>query len=194
MRRLVLAAALLSTSMAVEAADLFEVSGVAVDDVLNLRAGPNAGAPLVGALPPTASGITAERQNGAWWYVRFGDKEGWVASRFLRPARKHFGEAPPLPLQCHGTEPFWSLTLAPDRAWYETPEETGRSSEVADVRVSRNSRAVWSVRFAGGPVGAATLLVTKLCSDGMSDEIYPIEIALERSDGAFLSGCCSPEQ
>jgi hypothetical protein len=46
-----------------------DVTGVAADDVLNLRTEPRANAPLAGALSPTAAGIEVERRSGGWAYV-----------------------------------------------------------------------------------------------------------------------------
>lgn len=43
-------------------AESVDVTGVAADDVLNLRSEPRAGASLRGALSPTASGVEVERR------------------------------------------------------------------------------------------------------------------------------------
>lgn len=85
--------------------DFYAVTGVAADDVLNIRAAPSAGAARLGAIPPDGHGIRnlgcrggpsfaqwermseAQRRQAAqrrWCKIRYGDLEGWVAGRFLR--------------------------------------------------------------------------------------------------------------
>ncbi len=84
--------------------DTFAVTGVAVNDVLNIRAEPSAGSARIGAIAPDGRGIRnlgcqggptftewqamteAERERAArnrWCRVRYGGIEGWVAGRFL---------------------------------------------------------------------------------------------------------------
>ena len=85
--------------------DSWVVSGVAADDVLNIRAAPSAASPKIGEIPPTARLIPNlgcqggpslarwERMSAAerlaatksrWCRVRYKDVEGWVAGRVLR--------------------------------------------------------------------------------------------------------------
>lgn len=76
------------------------VTGVAADDVLNLRAEPWADARKVGELPPDATGVEASRcvavlrerivpegTAGAsrWCRVSLGAQAGWANARFLAP-------------------------------------------------------------------------------------------------------------
>lgn len=84
--------------------DYWRVAGVAADDVLNVRAGPDAGAEKLGELAPDADGLRnlgcegglsfaewekaskAERAEAAksrWCRISTGDLEGWVAGRYL---------------------------------------------------------------------------------------------------------------
>ncbi|SIO47781.1 Heat shock protein HslJ [Rhodovulum sp. ES.010] len=84
--------------------DFFRVTGVAADDVLNIRAAPDARAGKVGEIPPGADGLRnrgckgglgfadwqaateAEREAAArdrWCRVVFEGVEGWAAARFL---------------------------------------------------------------------------------------------------------------
>lgn len=171
-------------------AETVEVTGVAADDVLNLRAEPRTGAALVGALAPATSGVETMKQSGSWTYVRFGQQEGWASSRYLRPALSFTGGPPPFPLHCVGTEPFWSLTLDGKRAVYRTPEIAEAASQVASIEPSRNSTIVWRVRPADGPVSSAVIEGRQACSDNMSDTIYSFRIHAETRDGQLLSGCC----
>lgn len=84
--------------------DSWKVTGVAANDVLNVRAQPNASSPIVGTVPPDGRGLAnlgctgipdfaqwqrlserAKRNAGAqrWCRVRYRDTEGWVRGKFL---------------------------------------------------------------------------------------------------------------
>jgi uncharacterized protein YraI len=84
--------------------DFFRVVNVAADDMLNIRAAPDAGAEKLGAIPPGADGVRnlgcegglsfaewqtatpAEREAAEqrrWCRVAYGGVEGWAAARFL---------------------------------------------------------------------------------------------------------------
>ncbi len=84
--------------------DYFRVTGVAADDVLNIRAEPKAEAAKLGEIPPDGNGIgnlgcqgglsfaewqqaTAEEreaaENDRWCRIAFAGVEGWVAGRYL---------------------------------------------------------------------------------------------------------------
>ena len=171
-------------------AESVDVTGVSADDVLNLRAEPRANAPLAGALSPTASGIEVVRRSQGWAYVKSGTQAGWASARFLRPALKFEDGKPPSPLQCVGTEPFWSLSIAGKSATYQTPDKDAVASAIGKIEQSRNSTIVWLVRPSSGPVSSATIEARQACSDNMSDRIYSFRITIETRDGQLLSGCC----
>jgi|GEM_PF-991698 len=72
----------------------YQVTGVASDDVLNIRSGPGAETVILGLLPPDATGIsvtgeTAQAQDGGiWWQIAdptLPGGLGWVNARFLAP-------------------------------------------------------------------------------------------------------------
>jgi uncharacterized protein YraI len=86
--------------------DYFKIRGVAVGDVLNIRAAPNTGAKRIGSIPPGAScvrnlgcngGLTYQeattlapqqrrqllRQRPRWCHVEYRGQRGWVAGRYL---------------------------------------------------------------------------------------------------------------
>ena len=171
-------------------AETVDVTGVAADDVLNLRAEPRAGAPLTGALSPTASGVEVVRRSEGWAFVISGTQAGWASARFLRPAMSFEDGKPPSPLQCVGTEPFWSLSIAGKSATYQTPDKDAVASDIQKIEQSRNSTIVWLVRPSSGPVLGATIEARQACSDNMSDRIYSFRVTIETRDGQLLSGCC----
>lgn len=187
--RITLATLWLCAAVSATQAETVEVTGVGFDDVLNLRTEPRAGAPLAGALPPAAFGIEALKRTDGWVYVRSGQLEGWASARFLRPQFVP-GERPPSPLQCLGTEPFWSFTLAGDTLSYSTPDLKPVAAQVAAVQLSRNSTVVWRVAPKDGPVASATIEARQTCSDGMSDRVFSFSARVETRDGMLLSGCC----
>jgi len=171
-------------------AQSMDVTGVSADDVLNLRSEPRAGAPLAGALPPTASGVEILRRSNGWAYVKFGDQAGWASVRFLRLSMTFSGGQPPLPLQCVGTEPFWSFSIDGGQSTFRTPETEPATAEIQKLEPSRNSTIVWLLRPGGGPVASAVIEARQACSDNMSDRVYPFRINIETRDGQLLSGCC----
>lgn len=67
--------------------DTYAVIGVTRDDVLNIRAEPNASAPIVGTLSPVAQDITISAETrsltSTWVEVRQGDVVGWVNAAYL---------------------------------------------------------------------------------------------------------------
>lgn len=170
---------------------LFHVTGVAPDDVLNIRAAPDAGAPIVGSLPPDATGVEVTAIQGNWAVVATGEGIGYAALRYLERSPGPDWTALQTPLTCLGTEPFWSLLIDPAQgeARFRTPEdEADRSATIAATWPALPWGRSAAVRL---PDGMAVLAPAK-CSDGMSDSRYGIAIDLfpTRPDGQRLSGCC----
>jgi uncharacterized membrane protein len=100
------------------------------------------------------------------------------------------GGKPPSPLQCVGTEPFWSLSIEGSRTTFQTPEQKAIAAAIERIEPSRNSNLVWRVQPKGGPVTSATIEGQQACSDNMSDRVYSFSVRVETRDGQFLSGCC----
>ena len=65
----------------------FSVTGVAADDVLNVRAAPDPAAPILAELPPDATGVEviALSDDGAWALLPRPEGQGWASTRFLAP-------------------------------------------------------------------------------------------------------------
>ena len=194
MRRLALLLALLAVPLttplaAQDVPALHAVTGVAPDDVLNLREAPTASAEAVGSLPPDATDVevVAVSPDGLWGLVALPEGGGWARLSFLRVTGAPAPRTVPARLTCQGTEPFWTVSLdgAGDR--WSTPEE------------DRPLRRIGQAAGFGGFVVAfdrdgATLDLTVTrasCSDGMSDRPYGFRALVWDRGGQLLEGCCS---
>ena len=121
---------------------LFDVRGVASDDVLNVRSGPGVENEIIGALKHDARGIEAVGANadGTWLLVNTFERAGWASARFLQRTGPDWDAGLPRPLGCFGTEPFWSLTHgATGASWSDfdvsdQPLSARRSSAPKPVR------------------------------------------------------------
>ena len=64
--------------------DTYRVRNVAHWDMLNMRAGPSARAPIVGRIPPQGSGVHCLGPcNGNWCRVSWRGVVGWTNMRYL---------------------------------------------------------------------------------------------------------------
>ncbi|MFN4157187.1 MAG: SH3 domain-containing protein [Gemmobacter sp.] len=181
---------------------LHDVTGVAIGDMLNVRAEPRADSPIIGRLNPTARGIevTALSADGRWGRVNDEETAGWAAIRFLARQPRPDWTALQTRMICSGTEPFWSM-----------PVDAARGQ--GDL--SRMGEGSWRLRIdwtapvhgrigeiglglAGDGVSGVASLTGETCSDGMSDRMSGIAIRLfliDPTGGAArtqgLGGCCS---
>ena len=164
------------------------VSGVASNDTLALRAQPDAKSAKVGQLPPDATGVnvTAVDTKGADWVkVQKGNQSGWVNAKFLT-----YDTGTPVKMTCGGTEPFWGMTVG---YGFATFEFDGKKTRMAlDAPETPGARPnIWLLPVHGKP--GQFILGTKpdseKCSDGMSDNVYPYTM-LVRAGGFFMEGCC----
>ena len=68
---------------AIEGTRTYRVVAVAPDDVLNMRAGPSMGYPIVGAIPPGGRGVRLVGGCREWCPVSYNGATGWVNGRYL---------------------------------------------------------------------------------------------------------------
>ena len=179
---------------------LYDVTGVAADDVLNVREAPRGTASKLAGIPHNAKGVevVALSSSGDWGQVNTGERSGWVSMRYLAPG------AGPVegdlltdhPLWCSGTEPFWTLTSdGTALSWSEPGVEPFPLSQHTAARAEGRPayrQAVDGV-FEDGRTLTATIR-TEACTDGMSDRAYglAIDLLMRGPDGArLLTGCCS---
>ncbi len=174
---------------------LMEVTGVAADDTLNVRAEPGGGSRDIGDLyDGERIEITALNDSGTWARIPWTESDGWISMRYLRPVNRP--EDPdsgmPLDLTCSGTEPFWLAAFRPDRhliiANLDGPDT------VLTLEAITNSRNTYISTFAFKAGDYTGLLQRAECSDGMSETTYGWALDLiGYSDGNLdlTSGCCS---
>ncbi|MFC3613511.1 SH3 domain-containing protein [Lutimaribacter marinistellae] len=163
---------------------------MAADDVLNIRAEPNAQADKIGELAHDATDVEVVDLNddAGWGLVNSGEGSGWVSMRFM--TAQPVGDLPiAARLSCGGTEPFWSLDLRQNgEAVYSTPDGSALSFMAGELVPADGRRDRFLVTL--GKNGWAVMRRT-LCSDGMSDMAFGVDLDLYLGSGALRSGCCS---
>jgi uncharacterized membrane protein len=173
---------------------LFDVAGVASDDVLNIRAAPSATAAIIGSLAHDARDIevVGTDATGRWARVNAGEHSGWAALRYLDYQVDVWqpGALPPT-LHCLGTEPFWSFRISGESLLWATPDtqESIRIRAIMDTGRFRDPRRTILAR--NGAEGMAAVIVPMACSDGMSDRAYGLDVTVIWERRQMLTGCCS---
>lgn len=177
---------------------LFDVTGVEAGDVLNIRAAPNPGAEIIGALDHDARDVevVAHDRSGRWGRVNTDERSGWVAMRHLAYQSGVWeGGGLPSTLHCLGTEPFWSLRPEDDAVVFSTLAAPDRALAITSVLATGILRDPRRGLVARDPQGRLTaVMAPAACSDGMSDRAYGLELSVILEDNAaatLLIGCCS---
>ena len=174
---------------------LYAVHDVAHDDVLNVRALPDAQAEIIGTLAHDAQGIevTMLSRAGQWAQINITERTGWVAFRYLRrEAIERDALGLPASLQCFGTEPFWDIRFAnPEEIILRTPEGDARHALLISAPSAANvDLGAGGFRFEWQ--SQATVVTAHIlpghCSDGMSDRAYGLHYV---DDLGPRIGCCS---
>ncbi len=170
---------------------LHDVTGVAADDVLNIRAAPDAAAEVIGTLTPDETAVEVISVTEGWALVNTGEGSGYASMRFLTRQDGPDWNALQTPLTCVGTEPFWSLKIDPDvgTANMVTPDDLdGYSMEINQTWRAEPGAPAAALSV---PEGLIVLRPAE-CSDGMSERRFGIavDVFLTRPDKLRLSGCC----
>lgn len=171
----------------------YMVTGVASDDVLNIRARPDAKSDVIGSFAPDASGVEVVAVSGRWALVNTREGSGYAALRFLEREPGPAWNSLQVPLACLGTEPFWSLEIDPATGEMrrQTPDDPQPSTTPLTVAWLGSARAPdMAVALEDG----IAVLSAKECSDGMSDRRYGIAVQIFRSGVGYVDrevGCCS---
>lgn len=165
------------------------VTGVADDDVLNIRAAPDASSPVVGTLAPDAADVEVidVSDDGAWALVPLREGIGWAAARFLR-IEDADPTAIPFPLRCVGTEPFWGVELREDGgATYDRMDEGARELRYLGRAATHDG---FVLAFDDGGQTRDFTVMRRECSDGMSDRPYGFAVINWNRGEEVLGGCC----
>lgn len=184
---------------------LYDVVGVASNDVLNVRASPNASSEKIGVLGPSDKNveIVSISESGKWGLVNLEEQSGWVAMRFLK--KLAILSEPPARLACSGTEPFWFLSFNEDRSavgeWWPMGLVDGDAKSVYQSywsdRPSNRTSETFGFRLenelTASGVSASGIIRQGICSDGMSERAYAysIDMILSGPQNMLISGCCS---
>lgn len=170
---------------------LHDVTGVATDDVLHIRARPDASAPVLGALASDATGVevVGTDQTGRWGQVNLAGETGWAALHYLaRQPGQEEGTFPPV-ASCFGTEPFWTLRLKDGAAtWVEPGREI--AGRIVARLASSSPRDRYGLVAEMEGTRLSGVIAPRACSDGMSDRAWGLAFDALYGD-AVLSGCCS---
>lgn len=171
----------------------FSVTGVAADDVLNIRAGPAASTAIIGSFGPYRINIEvlALSESGTWGLVGVPEGNGWVSMRFLAP-QPDMGDIIPRPMVCYGNEPFWTLGMYVRGDEYEMMGDMRRDLILLSETAAPDG---FDVVFGEGPTLQRYLSVRREgCGDGMSDRIFGWRATLRNDapdDQSTLTGCCT---
>lgn len=194
MKRFMAVLACLALPVAVQAQDfpaLFDVSGVAADDVLNVRIGPSASTDLLGALSHDATRIEVIRAEGNWGLINIGETTGWASLRYLAPSAAQPSLA--YPQSCFGTEPFWSLRNG-DEMVFERMGEAVLRADPIDGGPASGSLGRFFALGTSEDTRLTAVISSEACSDGMSDREFGLSVDLLVENGgsrSLYSGCCS---
>lgn len=175
---------------------LFDVTGVAANDVLNVRAAPDPNAEKIGELTPDARGVEviAPNPRQTWGQVNVNGRTGWASLHFLQRQPGQWQGAMIERARCFGTEPFWSMTRNGNAVSWSTPDGRPDGSVEAELEsLARRDMSGLIYRLTDGSRGHLVMTLES-CSDGMSDYTYGIGAALTHDlDGSpeLVAGCCS---
>ena len=176
---------------------LFRVSGVASDDVLNVRSEPDPRAGIVFELPYDRDDLEVLwlSEDGTWARVGLGEISGWVSTRFIEAQAAPDPRTLPGPMRGVGVEPFWGLHIpTADFAEYEMLPELEQAFEIVHQGVADgrgpDELSAW---FEGKESEGVLFLEREACTDGMSDRDYALRgrfILRSEQQTVFHTGCC----
>lgn len=176
---------------------LYDVANVEPDDVLNIRIAPDASSPVMGELPHNEVDIEVISfdASGKWGQVNVGERAGWVAMRFMDRTLAPGNSLLPRPLICFGTEPFWKLDInSGPIAELGLFDEPSRRMLGLWILSSVNRDGRYAVLAEGRGTQMTAFVQRRLCSDGMSDRVYGLDMDLvvrSKEHTKIFSGCCS---
>lgn len=175
----------------------YEVTGVASDDVLNVRTGTGVSHPIIEYLAYNDRHVEIVRlsDDGKWGLIGYPSGSGWASMRYLKRQPTQSAANLPRPLNCGGTEPFWNLTFTRhDNKFTQLDQIPQRFATLWQGTPDGMGPVAYGVRMAGGTNEISAVISRGQCSDGMSDKAYGFTVNALLSGGAgnrMLTGCCT---
>lgn len=170
---------------------LHDVTDVASDDVLNIRAEATSGAPIVGTLAHNAIDVEVIAADGNWGRVNTGEGSGWVSLRYLAQQEPNPDFSLAQRLSCYGTEPFWSADIVQgQRVQFSTPAGDYETPGAGLMVSASGVPGLWALAYGD----SVATFRREECSDGMSDRLFGLSVVVFKRHGgevSLLSGCCS---
>ena len=190
-----------AASQAQDLPALFDVYGIAYDDVLNVREEPDASTPIITELPFNARNVEVVRlsDDARWGLVNAMETSGWVAMRYLVPVPGDGWAHPGAKLACGGTEPFWDLSINgtnPGQAVFGAMAMEETFTYALRWQSRQVARLDNVIGIGGsGPYGDFSAVIRRdACHDGMSDRNFGLLIDLflhNDTEASGYEGCCS---
>lgn len=175
----------------------YQVTNVASNDVLNVRAGTGASHPIIEHLAHNDRHIEIVQlsDDGKWGQIGYPNGSGWASMRYLKRQGGQTGSDLPRPLSCGGNEPFWGLKFDQNNNEFTEPGQMPHSLATIWQGIPDGMVPVsYGVKMAGGIDEISVVITRNQCSDGMSDKTYGFTINALLSGGVgnrMLVGCCS---
>ena len=180
---------------------LYDVTGVAANDVLNVRAGPTVSAPIVGVLSPYATRVEVVGLNDTskWGRIAIGERDGWVSMAYLQ-RRYPKAEGIPAGMWCFGMQPNWSMrfvgreVVEADHSAMTEARYPIASTRWPHWRAPSEARLyAWSAQRGGRHLAGS--IEAGACRDGMSGRPFgwKARIITTYPDAGvgIRTGCCS---
>lgn len=190
---------------------VFEVTGVADDDTLNIRSKPDGTSTDIGDLHPYEMvEVIAYDASEKWARIIWEEGDGWISRQYLTAFEEQDQIDKLLDVtnfSCSGTEPFWSVYIpagideytfgilnTSDQEAYDWLEYESR---VASLNAPNSYFAFQGQSSTDDESLYTAILKRAECSDGMSDRNYGWSLdLLEYYRGRLevtKSGCCTME-
>ncbi len=172
---------------------VFRVHGVAQNDVLNIRAEPAGHAPIIHMVANDIPLAVLGMATANWARVQLQDTVGYAHIRFLkRGGGTTDSNGFQLGLNCIGTEPFWNMQFNTNGTVdYSIAGQTAAPVPLIATGAAASSTG-YPFTFNAAPYWGQ--INTEICSDGMSDNLYPMSIMItapnEIGTSMNANGCC----
>ncbi len=178
---------------------LGNVVNVADGDALNIRLKPHHLSEAIGTLPARAVDVEVVNydETGKWALVNSREASGYVRRSYFEVPEQLNWHTFSRPLECAGTEPFWSFRITTDA---QLVRFDGVDASTTSLPVEWSSdiaaRLGGTIGMGGGSdqLGFSALVENELCHDGMSDREYALRVRLfmhMNGETFGYDGCCS---